>query len=190
MEKDEKIVLERKYIIPVRKGILKVVNYTRSNAAVREIKRFICRHMKTSEDNIKIGKWLNQEVWKRGIRNPPTKYSIKTTKNDKGIVRVELAELSKKSQKIEETERKLRETAEKTNMEKGAAKKAEEEAKKKEAEGKEKTEEEKIKEEKEEILLKDGIEPVKKEMEKAQPKNTEMMSKARKSVGRAEKHGA
>jgi large subunit ribosomal protein L31e len=190
MEKEEKIVLERKYIIPVRRGILKVVSYTRSNAAVREIKRFICRHMKTTEDNIRIGKWLNQEVWKRGIRNPPTKFSVKTTKNDKGIVRVELAELSKKSQKIEEKERNLREAAEKTNKEKAAAKKAEEEAKKKEAEGKEETEEEKIEEEKEKILLKDGIGPMKKEMEKVQPKNNEMMAKARKSVGRAETHGA
>jgi len=185
--KTEKIILERKYIIPLRRGILKVVRHRRSKAAIREILRFICRHMKTSEDDIRIGKWLNQEIWKRGIKNPPTKISVKTTKNEKGIVNVELAELSKKAQKIEEKEKARKEIAEKSIKEKEAKKESEEKAKgeKEKAE----TKEEKIEEEKEKILLKDGIETARKEIEKVQPKNTEMLS-ARKSVGRAEKHGA
>jgi type III secretory pathway component EscV len=41
-------------------------------------------------DDVKIGKNLNDHVWKHGIRNPPSKVTVSATKDDEGVVRVEL----------------------------------------------------------------------------------------------------
>ena len=35
---------------------------------------------------VKIGKFLNEELWKHGIKNPPHKVKVTATKNDKGEV--------------------------------------------------------------------------------------------------------
>ena len=42
-----------------------------------------------SED-VKIGKFLNEELWKNGIKNPPHHIKITAKKNEKGVVFAEL----------------------------------------------------------------------------------------------------
>lgn len=81
---------ERTYIIPLRREWLKSVKYKRAKKAVRAIKEFLTRHMKTDVANVKLGTHLNIELWKHGIKNPPSRIKVNVTKDDKGMVRAEL----------------------------------------------------------------------------------------------------
>ncbi len=143
------MVLERQYTIPLRRAALKVPRYRRAKKAVKQIKEFLARHMKTDEENVKVGRWLNEFVWWRGIKSPPNKVRVNVSKDDKGIVKAELIDISDRSKKIQAKEdarakvideKKKKEEAEKKAQE-DAAKKAEEEKKK--AEEAKKTEAEK-----------------------------------------------
>ena len=82
--------LERTYTIPLRSEWLKSVKYKRAKKAVRAIKDFLTRHMKTDVANIRIGTSINLELWKHGIKNPPSRIKVNVTKDDKGMVRAEL----------------------------------------------------------------------------------------------------
>jgi large subunit ribosomal protein L31e len=79
---------ERTYTIPLRKEWLKSPKYRRAKKAVTAVKDFLIKHMK-SED-IRLGKHLNEEIWKNGIKNPPGKVKINVLKDDKNVVRAEL----------------------------------------------------------------------------------------------------
>jgi len=92
-EKEEKI-LERTYNVPLRKEYRKVANWRRTEKAVTGLKKFLVRHMK-SED-IKIGKEVNEFLWKHGIKNPPHHVKIEVTKDEKGVVKAELFGMKKK----------------------------------------------------------------------------------------------
>lgn len=97
-DKDTKIILEREYIIPLRREWLKAAEYKRVPKAVKAIRKFIARHMKIAErdtSKVKINKWLNQELWFRGIRKPPAKIKVKARKYE-DHVDVELVEIPEK----------------------------------------------------------------------------------------------
>ena len=79
--------MERTYNIPLRKEFSKVPRYKKSSKSIRAIKEFISKHMKA--DEVVIGKYLNQEVWKNGPKNPPSKVSVKAVKEE-NKVKVEL----------------------------------------------------------------------------------------------------
>ncbi len=87
-EEPEEIVLERVYNVPLRREWLKAPKYKRAKKAVKALKQFIMKHMKT--DDVKIGKHLNLEIWKHGIKNPPHHIKVRAVKDKKGLVRVEL----------------------------------------------------------------------------------------------------
>ncbi len=112
--------IERTYTIPLRKKWLKSVRYKRAKKAVRAIKEFLARHMKADEENIRIKKYLNLELWKHGIRNPPSRVKVTVSKDEKGIVTAELFGAPKEEKK--EEEKKVEEKKEET---KPAEKKAE-----------------------------------------------------------------
>lgn len=140
-KEERKQVLEREYIINLRHEITKAPRYRKAEKAVTAVREFLIRHMKIydkDKDKIKLSKWLNEYLWKRGIRNPPIRIKVKAVKFDDGIVEAELAELPKKAQ-IEKT----KEQARKEEAEKISAKR-EEESKK--AENAAKAEEQKEKE--------------------------------------------
>ena len=89
-----KTELEREYIIPLRKEWRKVANYRRTGRAIKEIKKFIARHMKVPErdlSKVKLDIYLNQEIWFRGRQKPPAKIKVKAIKEGE-IVKVKLAE--------------------------------------------------------------------------------------------------
>src|SRR3989338_10738884 len=93
---DPKIILEREYIIPLRRTWLKVPEYKRGKKAVKAIKLFLVRHMKVYDRDIrkiKIDVTLNNELRFRGIRSPPAKIKIKAKKFDNELVTVELTEV-------------------------------------------------------------------------------------------------
>ncbi|MBW2986130.1 60S ribosomal protein L31 [Candidatus Woesearchaeota archaeon] len=80
--------LERTYIIPLRREWRKSPRYRRAKKAVTAVKDFLIKHMK-SED-IKIGKYLNEMLWKHGIKNPPCRIKVNVQKDDQNTVRAEL----------------------------------------------------------------------------------------------------
>tara|TARA_Y100000310_G_C20423285_1_gene687712 strand:- start:94 stop:651 length:558 start_codon:yes stop_codon:yes gene_type:complete len=90
MAKKEEVkpVLERIYIIPLRRQTLKVPYYRKAKKAIATIREFISKHMKV--DEVLIGKYLNLEVWKNGMKNPPGKVKVNVSKDDKGVAKVEL----------------------------------------------------------------------------------------------------
>lgn len=85
---------EREYIIPLRAKLVKVQKYRRAGKAIKLVKEFLVRHMKVRDrdlNKIRIDTYLNDFIWTRGIKNPPTKVKVKVFREGE-IVRVELAE--------------------------------------------------------------------------------------------------
>jgi len=96
-EAEAKVVLERVYNVPLRKEFMKAPRYKRSKKAVIALRQFIAKHMKS--ENVLIGKYANQFIWKDGIQNPPHHVKVNAIKDDKGFVKVELAELPPKAKR-------------------------------------------------------------------------------------------
>jgi large subunit ribosomal protein L31e len=87
--------IEREYIIPLRHRWKIVPRYKRTNKAVKAVKEFLVRHMKIRDrdlDKIKIDKYLNEIIWARGIRSPPSKIKVLAVKEG-DIVRVTAVDL-------------------------------------------------------------------------------------------------
>jgi large subunit ribosomal protein L31e len=126
--------IERQYTIPLRREWLKVPKHKRANKAMKAVIQFLSKHMKAEEADIRVGRWLNEEVWGRGMKYPPHKIRINASKDDKGIVKAEIIELSERAKKVEEKEAKRKAVIDEKKKKEEAAKKAEEEKAKKEAE--------------------------------------------------------
>ncbi|MBS3074624.1 50S ribosomal protein L31e [Candidatus Pacearchaeota archaeon] len=95
---ENKVVLERIYIVPLSAKLRPVPRYKRAKKAVKLVREFMARHMKVEErdvSKVKIDKLLNHELWFRGIRKPPVKIKVKAKKMSDGNVIVELAEIPK-----------------------------------------------------------------------------------------------
>ncbi len=99
-EESSKPVLERNYNIPLRQETLKVPNFQKANKAIKTIKIFISKHMKSKE--VAVGKYLNLEVWKHGAKNPPHLVKVTAVKDDKGKVVVELVGAPKEAPKVDD----------------------------------------------------------------------------------------
>lgn len=110
-KKETKVALERTYIVPLRTEWLKAPRYRRSKKAVNALMQFIMKHMKS--DDVRVGKYLNEEIWKHGIKNPPHKIKVNAKKYDDNSVKVELfgapeekpVEAEKKPKKDEKEEK-------------------------------------------------------------------------------------
>ncbi len=133
MAKKEEKKIERTYNVPLRKEFRKVPRWRKTKKAVRALKEFLAKHMKS--DNVKLSKEINEQLWKHGIKNPPHHIKVNVTKDSEGKVEAELFGV-KKEGKVEK---------------KAEVKKEEKEAPAKETEKKEETKtEEKPVEKKEE----------------------------------------
>jgi len=139
---------EREYIIPLRKEIAKVPRYKKTPKAVKAVKQFIAKHMRIPDrdvSKVKLSKWVNQELWFRGIKNPITKIKVKV-KRDGENIQVELVDFADKMKFAKAREDKKKETEKQIKD----RKKAEDEAKKKAEEDKKKDEKQSDEEKKEE----------------------------------------
>ncbi len=126
--KEDKIILEREYVVPLRRKFANTPQYKRTPKAIKAIKIFIAKHMKVRErdvDNVKIDKYLNLEMWARGIRKPLAKVKVKAKKFDSGKVTVELSEIPQVFKWKIEREKRLSEEAVKEKVEKKEEKKDE-----------------------------------------------------------------
>jgi ribosomal protein L31E len=120
-EIEPKIILEREYIVPLRRGWLKVPMYKRANKAVKTLKEFMVQHMKVYDRDlrkIKVDIILNNELRFRGMKKPLNKVRVMAKKFDNGIVKVELIEIPKqiKFARLRE-EKKLAELSKKAKVE-------------------------------------------------------------------------
>ena len=86
-KKKNEVIVERTYIIPLRKEFQKAPKNKRAKKAIIAIKEFLKRHMKT--ENVSIGPHLNKLVWKNGIQNPPHHVKVDVLR-DGDLVRTEL----------------------------------------------------------------------------------------------------
>ena len=86
LPEDVEIVEERVYIVPLWKVRSTGRGLHRTKKAVRFLRDFISRHMKNP--NVKISTQVNEEIWKRGIRNPPRRIKVKVVKTSEDIIYV------------------------------------------------------------------------------------------------------
>lgn len=154
----------RIYTVPLRKEWLKTPKWRRTKKASSALRAFIFKHSKA--DDVKFSRWINEELWKNGIKNPPARLKVSVTTNnekkkkgdkevEKLVARVELAELSTRAKRIEKKE---------TVQKKKAPKKLE------------KKKEEKKKDEKSVKDLKRELEELKEEKKKAKVTKAQEMS--------------
>ena len=163
-EEAPKMVLERVYNVPLRKEFQKVANWRRTEKAVTALRQFISKHMKS--DNVILGKYVNQQLWKNGIKNPPHHVKINASKDEKGRVSVELVDLPSKAKRELEEQKKV----DKKKEGKEAEKKKEEDAKKAiEAKKKEEKKPVETKEDKAKKEEKEELKEIKKELPKQAP---------------------
>ncbi len=95
----------RTYTIPLRKEFLKTARWRRAEKAVNTVRSFVVQHAKA--EDVKVGRWLNEAIWKRGAKNPPSRVRV-DVKKEENYVLVELSELPRKAKKEEiKTEEKL-----------------------------------------------------------------------------------
>ena len=88
----------RTYTIPLRKEFLKAARWRRSKKAVSVVRSFVIQHTKSEE--VKVGRWLNETIWKRGSKNPPSRVRVDVKKEENYSI-VELSELPRKANKTE-----------------------------------------------------------------------------------------
>lgn len=81
---------ERVYTIPLR-VVKQVPRWRRSNRAMKEVRSYLARHMKTPEENVKIDNSLNEFVWARGDEKPPLRVRVRAVKFEDGGVEAEFA---------------------------------------------------------------------------------------------------
>ncbi|RLF30859.1 MAG: 50S ribosomal protein L31e [Thermoplasmata archaeon] len=94
--------LERIYVIPLQK----IKQYTTTSRlaprAIKEIKRFLVRHMKVEEEKIWVDNSVNENIWSRSKYKIPSRVRIRAIKFDDGVVEVSLPELELKESRREE----------------------------------------------------------------------------------------
>lgn len=76
-------IIEREYVIPLRRFWVNVPHYNRTSKAIKAIKSFVAKHMKVADrdvDKVKLDVYLNNELWFRGRTNPPSKVKVKVRK--------------------------------------------------------------------------------------------------------------
>jgi ribosomal protein L31E len=162
-QKEPKVVLEREYIVPLRSEWLKVAKHKRATRAVKELKRFLARHMKIYDRDlrkIKIENDLNNELRFRGMRKPCAKIKVKAIKLDNDTVRVEMVDIPEHIKFMRIREEKMNK---KSSLEKTSEKEKKEDAKEEKKESKvEESKEEKAEDkhdakEKEEASREEGL---------------------------------
>ncbi|XHH08759.1 MAG: 50S ribosomal protein L31e [Candidatus Bathyarchaeia archaeon] len=101
-KKDEDIVEERIYTIPLQKALIRPPK-KRAPRAMQLVKIFVTKHMKmavtVSEDEeeeelpqLIVTQEVNEKIWGKGIEKPPRKIRVRLTKDKDGNVTVHLAE--------------------------------------------------------------------------------------------------
>ncbi|HUL61903.1 MAG TPA: 50S ribosomal protein L31e [Methanocella sp.] len=81
---EESKATEQIYTIPLR-AVKDYPAWKRSNKAIKVIREYLSKHMKVEESKIKISGGLNESVWERGARKPPSRIRVKAVRSDEGV---------------------------------------------------------------------------------------------------------
>ncbi len=73
--------LERIYIVPFGKAY-NGSRTVRSRKAIKLLREFMCRHMKSEPAEIAISTGVNELIWARGMQKPPRKIKVRALKKD------------------------------------------------------------------------------------------------------------
>ena len=126
-------VNERVYTVPLRDAFVKPRN-KRTPRAVKILREFAARHMKTDPENVLISNMLNAFLWARGIQKPPRKVKVKmVAKEGKVYVLMMDEKLEEKPKEVKKEEKPKEEIVKKEEKkeEKEGEKSGEKEEKKK-----------------------------------------------------------
>jgi len=80
---------ERVYTIPLRRA-KSAPRWKRSKRAILEIRLFLLRH--TKAEGIILDSSINEKIWERGAKKPPSKIRVKVAENEDGIIEAKLVE--------------------------------------------------------------------------------------------------
>ncbi len=78
---------ERVYTIPLRRA-KSAPRWKRSKRAIIEIRLFLGRHTKAEE--IILDPSINEKIWERGAKKPPSKIRVKVVENKDGVIEAKL----------------------------------------------------------------------------------------------------
>ena len=77
-ELDLEIVEERVYTVPLWIKLRRTRGLTRAKKAAKFLREFVAKHMKNP--NVKISTKVNEQIWARGIRNPPRRITVRVVR--------------------------------------------------------------------------------------------------------------
>ncbi len=83
-EEEIEVVEEKIYTIPLRHVWVVTPRGKRAPRAVRDVRDFVSRHMKSEE--VAVSNEINQAIWSRGINKPPRKITVRAVKDKEGKV--------------------------------------------------------------------------------------------------------
>jgi len=83
-EEEIEVVEEKIYTIPIGKLGYTTDRGHRAPRAVRDVKKYVSRHMRA--DEVLISNEINEALWERGINKPPRKITVRAVKDKEGKV--------------------------------------------------------------------------------------------------------
>ncbi len=72
-------------------GRKKSPRWRRSKRAITEIREYLGQHLDAEPDMVKLDRSINERIWERGSRNPPSRIIVRAMKFEDGVVEAELA---------------------------------------------------------------------------------------------------
>lgn len=115
--------LERVYTIPLRKT-KDLVRSRRAQLAVRDVKRYLTRHMKS--EHIWLDNEVNELLWENGKYRIPSRIRVRATRFSDGVVEVTLPDTEHAGSVRTEIQERREKAAEKTILKAPAAAEGEE----------------------------------------------------------------
>ena len=83
-EEEIEVVEEKTYTIPIAKLGYTTDRGHRAPRAVRDVKKYVSRHMRS--DEVSISNEINAAIWAKGINKPPRKIVVRAVKDKEGKV--------------------------------------------------------------------------------------------------------
>ena len=83
-EEEIEVVEEKTYTIPIGKLGYTTDRGHRAPRAVRDVKKYVSRHMRS--DEVSISNEINATIWAKGINKPPRKIVVRAVKDKEGKV--------------------------------------------------------------------------------------------------------
>ena len=81
---------EQIYTIPLR-SVKRTPRWKRRKRAVKDVRAYLTRHMKTDPASVKLDRTINEAIWRRGSEKPPRRIRVRAVRFEDGIVEAELA---------------------------------------------------------------------------------------------------